>query len=396
MILYPLAFDRIVAPRSATMDCKPPCFESIVFQDSKSSNGQDCKVFKTDRLFVIVYPKTESAPGLLLYGFYRKDFSNFSAVSRHPLKCSDPARQKALNADFACGEQLFKAMCAALFVDDSGANIEVLDKVLEADTPAAAKKATYGIKGFNTVEWDAVSRDVMFAAQMYKLRDVQHFERMAAIYRIAKEYGVEASRCYFFEATEDEPAVPEVPATERAPAVPAKPARPADKIWGTGKGIGAMFEDIMAEGNTERLRAFLDVNDEGAMDYRLYPGSNYLGAALQKALACVMQGPAEETHADFILRVHDANGFDFFECRADPPAKRHCSDSSNERLSDMAVEALAPEESKGPADTPTEVMEEEENAQAEPEKPDADSVEPGGVSLECTEDFPILSRCLSE
>jgi predicted NAD-dependent protein-ADP-ribosyltransferase YbiA (DUF1768 family) len=228
-----------LAKRETRMNCKAPDFEALDFKLSS------CGTFKyhlsdNKKLLVAVVP--ESTPGandgVMLYAFFKRDFSNFSEVKAVEVVCEDDeVRQALLNPDINCPEQLFKTLCAILHLHEkTDENLNVMQAVLNAEDPPTAKKATNDIKGFNKPLWDREAPEAMCYARRYSNRDPLYRDRNLYIGRIAKEHGVLPENVFFAEATEMTPAVEGAPATETTPEIKAKKARPADKIWGTGCG----------------------------------------------------------------------------------------------------------------------------------------------------------------
>ncbi len=108
------------------MDCKTPDFPPIVLTDSSCGTFKYCK---NDKFLIMVFPETKEGycDGLVVYAFFKREFSNFSKVCALGLKCDDKSRQRLLNVRYDCGEKLFKAICAVLFIDpETGKNLEVL------------------------------------------------------------------------------------------------------------------------------------------------------------------------------------------------------------------------------------------------------------------------------
>jgi hypothetical protein len=319
-ILPTNASQLFLAARDHQVDCKPPNFLHLEFKPSS------CGAFKyllSDKLFVIVFPETKTGAkdGFMLYAFFKRDFSNFSAVKAKGVVCDDRMRQALLNVRFDCGEQLFKMLCAILHVDaDTGNNLNIMQDVFDAKEPKHAKKATGSIKGFDKRKWDEMSLTAMTAVRMYMNRDPVYYNRNVEIARIAKDHGVMPDNVFFMEATEI------TPATED------KPEYPADNIWGSAVGVKRLSEYIISE-NGGKTAAFLQyladpirVSKTGSITLdgvRL--GQNRLGVAMKEAFTALVGKDFEhldEGMDSFILRCMDDYRFDCIVMEPEPKRAR--------------------------------------------------------------------------
>ena len=308
MILANIAQSLYFTPRDKIMECKAPDFPEIVLAPSKCGRFE---FFKTDKLLVAAFPESvkDYGDGVLIYAFYKRDFSNFSAVKALDVACDYDLRQRLLNVRYDCSEQFFKAMCAILHVDpETGKNLEVLEAVLNAAEPSKAKSATFKLKDFDRTQWDAVSLEVMIAAQMYKVRDPVYRDRMLEVARLAFARNIKSKNVYFIEATEP------------TPATDTKPEYPADFVWGSGVGVGKIFEELSANGLSENFKHYLvdPIKDSKAEDGMAIDGvrlgGNRLGEALNRAFSavvCLDYWGLNETMEQFLQRCMSRLYFDF-------------------------------------------------------------------------------------
>jgi predicted NAD-dependent protein-ADP-ribosyltransferase YbiA (DUF1768 family) len=341
MIVPEIALKHLTAPRRVKMVCKPLRFSKIVLAASECGTYE---FYKDEKFALLYFAATPEAPARIDYIFYRGDFTNFAPVNAQSIRCDDPIRQQLLNIYKDCGEQYFKIACALLHVTPDGKYLEVIDAILNAVEPKKAKFATLKIKreDFKKAEWDVECHAAMRATQMYKLRDPAFRARFLEVAKIATEKGVEARNVFFYEATEEELPVEAVPATDTTPAIEAKRGNPADLVWGTGGGVKGLFDTLVAEGNTARIHKQLA--DPKNLEQRepkdcIIQGKNGLGDAMKWAfvqMVCEDYSGTKETMNDFITRIMESNGFDYFTCPAkrtldeddtNGSAKRHCSDS---------------------------------------------------------------------
>ena len=326
MFLPENARKLLITARAQPMACKTPNFPDMVLTDSSCGTFKFCK---TDKFLLIVFPESEpgKGDGLVLYAFFKRDWSNFSGVKALDLTCDDKIRQALLNVRFDCGEQVFKALCAILFIDpETGKNMKVLEAVLNAPEPKKAKSATNDIEGFDRNKWDDKSIGAMIDAQFYKLRDSTYRDRFIEVARIAKEHKVKASRVYFMEATEP------TPATED------KPEYPADRVWGSGVGVDRLQEEIVAKGLTEEFRAYLAnpiANKKLASPLVIDGeklGSNKLGEAMRTAFELLVGADykfLDESMEAFLTRGTRENFFDYVaydDAALQSPTKRSRSE----------------------------------------------------------------------
>ena len=315
-----IAYENLaLANRGAPMTCKSPKFNPIKLIKS------DCgtyNYFKDERMYFIIFDKTEDTPAFAKYGFYRGDQSNFSGIETVGLKCDDKIRENLLNIRFDCGEQYFKLMCALLHVDETGKNLNVVHAVLNAPEPKDAKSATFKIDDFDGKKWDMVSADVMYHAQMQKLLCPKFYQRYIDVARLAKEHGIRPVHVFF---TED---------TEGTPASEGKKEQKPDKIWGTGIGLEESFKRSIAD-PANLFDCLLDPENTCGRSDRLFDGKNRLGTAIDRAFMELV-GPdyqfIDESMAEFVTRIMLKKGFDFlvYEDCEEPPAKRARSDSDSE------------------------------------------------------------------
>lgn len=366
MFLPENARKLLVAAREKCMDCKTPDFPEIVLTASECGTFKYCK---NDKFLFVVFPETKEGrgDGLVIYAFFKRDFSNFSGVAALDLTCDDKVRQALLNVRFFCGEQIFKAMCAVLFVDaETGKNSEVLEAVLNAPEPSKAKSATFKLKDFDRQKWDDASLDAMTKAQFYKLRDSVYRDRFLDVARIAKEHNVEPRHVYFIEAT------------EATPATETKPEFPPDRIWGSGVGVARMYTEISTAGFTEELRDYLSDPIRNAMSIDgVQLGANKLGVAMKAAFDALVGDKFEffsETMEQFLQRGLRRRFFDMFEYEdvaLESPAKRSRSEefvdlTCQESVEDVLVESQAAESQVEESQAAESQVDESQEAEAAP------------------------------
>lgn len=355
MFLPENARQLLFTARDKHMNCKPPNFPKLVL---KLSSCGTFKYFLSDKLLVVVFPETSPGAndGYMIYAFFKRDFSNFSALQMEGVVCDDRIRQALLNIRFDCGEQFFKMMCAILHVDPvTGENLNIMQAILDANEPSDAKKAPNQTKGFNKLKWDGASLDAMTAARMNMNRDPIYRDRNLEIAQIAKDHGVKLVNVKFMEATEITPAVEAVAATETTPAVKAKPEYPADNVWGSAVGVKRLFEYISEHGRSEALVKYMadpicvNQSEDCLTIDGVRLGKNKLGVAMEVAFRAVVGEDFEglgETMPVFIERGLKRRFFDCLEVAeaevsdvAEPEAKRARS-GSDDRVDLVCTEVL--------------------------------------------------------
>ena len=325
MFLPANAFKLITAARDNVMDTKAPDFPKIELIDCGNF-----KYFKSGKLLVIVFPETSpgAKDGFIVYAFFKRDFSNFSTVKAIAIACDNKRRELLLNARLDCGEHYFKVAASVLFVDpETGKNLDVLQAVLDAKTPAEAKSAPYKLKDFNKALWDEASLGAMKAAQMYKVRDPIYRNRYLEVAQIARDNGVLPANVFFAEATEVTPAVPATETTK------AKPEYPADAIWGTAVGVDRLFE-VLKEGASPELRKYFEdpiatsKSDDCISIDGVRLGQNRLGVAMKEAFLAVTSDfdGLYETMEEFLESGDRMGFFDYFTYSEEPDAKRSRSE----------------------------------------------------------------------
>jgi hypothetical protein len=321
MILSRQAFELLVTPHGP-MQCKPPNFPEIVFTTS------DCgkyKYFKTEKFFIVVFFATSTRDAMIVSGFYRGLFSNFS-------DCKFVCKIGGQDVTLYCGEQAFKVACAVFhlspntirvtsdpLVDDSAdeQNLKVLKAILDAPEPKDAKRAVYGANGlanFNSRGWDEISPQVMYLVQLLKFKNEVFRDFGLKIARIAKEEKVKPENIFVTEAAGSD-----------------------DRIWGTGPGanVDELFDMVCKEGNSTKLyNNLVDPKKSREPEDVVFVGFNGLGKAIEKALCDLIGTDFEglnETMEEFIARIDEFNGFEIFEYDAEQPeAKRSRSASSTD------------------------------------------------------------------
>jgi predicted NAD-dependent protein-ADP-ribosyltransferase YbiA (DUF1768 family) len=318
MLLSHQAFELITSPHGP-MNTKSPNFPDIVFVVS------DCgtyKYFKNEKFFVIVFLATRTRKALMLVGFYRSTFSNFSGINVvYNINGKDVI--------FDCGEQAFKAVCAIAHLQSKSEpvvehNLKVLKSILDASEPKGAKQAAYKIQEFDQKMWDGVSPEVMYWVQLLKFKDAEFRNYGLKIAQIAKDNGVEMDNIFFAEA-----------------------AGKDDRLWGTGPGanVDELFDIVCKEGNTAKLYNNLaDPRKSREPEDVLFVGFNGLGKAIEQAFDDLLgenfQG-LTETMEEFVKRIDAIGGFDFFKFETgEPAAKRSRSASSSGSGSDNVASTL--------------------------------------------------------
>jgi predicted NAD-dependent protein-ADP-ribosyltransferase YbiA (DUF1768 family) len=269
------AFDALLKPRSAMPGCRAPNFPNLDAMEESA-----CKRFlycKTPTFLLIV----DRGMHEMLCAFQMQTFSNFVAAD---MVCTI---KEGVQCGFRCGEQAFKAACALLHLDPRDDalrrheedNLKVLDRILHAEKPSIAKTATMKLKGFKREEWDRVSFDAMYWAQLMKLQVPEFRDFIRKIARIAQANGVEKARdCLFAEATDD-------------------------AVWGTGVGVQEIFDAVLKE------------------ESGIYTGRNGLGKAIAKAFVKLMGDDFEHIDEEWGASLPF-----FFELEEEKPAlKRTCS-----------------------------------------------------------------------
>ena len=326
MLLSRKAYEILIGPHTP-ITCKEPGFpKDIVFTTSECGT---CKHYKDAKSFIVVFPETSTEYGFLLYAFWGGQMSNFVKLNAVKIHCTDKTPENEIidsinNADLGCGEQRFKLACAALHIDPKDdslneQNLGVFKAICNASEPKKAKAATFKLKDFNAEKWDKESRAAMQWVQMAKLRDPEVRDFLLKLAQIAKDHNILASHVFFAEATAATPAIGD------------KKAIPADIIWGTGVGLEDLLPLIVKESNSPRLWLSLAGMSQKVP---LYPGTNFLGLAINSAFAHLcgrdFEGLAESME-EFIARVK-VDGFSYFKytphsTSEEPEPKRARSDS---------------------------------------------------------------------
>ena len=341
------------AARCVKMTCKSPKFNPIKLVKSECGTYE---YFKDERMYFIIFNKTQDTPAFAKYGFYRGDHSNFSGIETVGLKCEDKIWQTLLNIRFDCGEQYFKLMCALLHVDETGKNLNVVHAVLNAAEPKDAKSATFKIDGFDGKKWDLVSADAMYHAQLQKLLCPEFHQRYIDVARLAKEHGVLPVHVFFTEDTEGVPAVDAVAATETTPEVKARKEQKADLIWGTGVGLEESFRLSIAD-PANLFDSLLDPENLCGRSDRLFDGKNRLGTSIDRAFMELV-GPdykfIDEPIEEFVRRAMAERKFDFlvYEPVAEERPTTPVTFTENAELVDGAGFVTPADKITGPPEEP--------------------------------------------
>ncbi len=127
---------------------------------------------------------------------------------------------------YNCAEQYMMAEKARLFNDD-----ESLEKIMNEFDPGIQKAFGRKVKGFNSEQWDAISRDVVFKANVAKFTQIAEYNKFL----------LETGELTIVEAS------------------------PYDKIWGIGLGV----------------------DDPKALDPAQWQGKNWLGEVLMKVRSSI-------------------------------------------------------------------------------------------------------------
>ena len=297
MLLTEAAFNLL------TCDCNPPMVKinesdfpkDIVF--SRSECGTQL-YYLSDYVSILILLPVEGvrAEGSLHYMFYRRTDSNFSAIHGAAITINGTPVSK-----LHCGEQLFKAACVLLHMQEDPAEdvckegddyaartanrLAVLSHVMGAASPADCKGATSALKPFYPQLWDMASFDVMVQVQNWKATDPEHHAFKKFLGSLCKDYSIPFANVGIYEAT-----------------TPDDKGR-VDLIWGTGVGVADMLNAIRAQPDLAWYAP------EGGLvedESRPYKGKNRLGRALQLAFQSVVGKAGEhldESLADFVERI---------------------------------------------------------------------------------------------
>ena len=320
MFLSRKAYEILIGPHAPIL-CKDPGFpKDIVFISSECGAY---KYYKDDKCFILLKLTTSVKLGFMLYAFYGGQMSNFAKLNAVKIHCTDESKtpleieiiDNINNADLGCGEQRFKLACAALHIhpkDSVYENLEVFEAICNASEPKKAKSATFQLKDFNAEKWDRKSRAAMKWVQMTKLRDPTVRDFLLKLAQIAKDHDILADQVFSVEATKTTPADGD------------KKEVPADIIWGSGVGVEELLLLVLKEGDCSTL--FNLAGDKSP----LYPGTNYLGLAINDAFRELCGDNFEgldESMEKFIARIRD--GFNYFKYipSDEPEAKRVCERS---------------------------------------------------------------------
>ena len=297
MLLTEAAFNIL------TSDCNPPMVKinesdfpkGIVF--SKSECGTQL-YYLGDYIAILILLPIEGvrSEGSLHYMFYRRCDSNFSAIHGAPITINGKPVSK-----IHCGEQLFKAGCVLLHMQEDPAEdvdavaddyeartanrLAVLSHVMGAASPADCKGATGALKPFYADLWDKASFDVMTEVQYWKATDSENHAFKQFLGSLCKDHGIPFTNVGIYEAT-----------------VPDDKGR-VDRIWGTGVGVADMLAVIREQPD---LYWFSPDGGEVSTGARPFAGKNLLGRALQLAFKRVVGDAGEhlgESVEAYIARV---------------------------------------------------------------------------------------------